>query len=1335
MSRNDNPVSRAAAQLFADRLRALEFISISTTTLAFVLTIGLVTTGRAEEANPVAASLLDTTGWTIVGILALGVIAAVFTWYQRISDEYPRKAIYGASSVAALGVMDVAANLALISRVSLPESLYLSKYGPPVLVVLFFAILAWNRGTLSRKLSYIELETLRDEHGDSARAVVFSFILVLSVVTPWVAFTAVSTETASAETVSDSLYSGSGSNHLAMTDGTNAYVWYNDGSNTGKIRKITPDGTADWTYTTPDGSEISNLFDMEYSPSTDDIILNYWDSTSPDGNDFFTVSVDVETGTQNWKYRTDEGGTNGLAVNPDTGRVLVDVGYSLDILDSSGNFIKNEYQRDYHDPEYSPDGEDLFITNNYNGHHWKIENEDYANKTNFGDGIASFTVFSDTVIMSDRNNGRTVARDRDTLNKKWEDPARFGVVRHPNDDNAYRTESGNLVQIDKDDGTHTTLFTSDLAKVKPGPSQDGMISFWAKNSSGIFITTTEQPDPTAGGGVSGRVTTQSGAPISNATVVGYASSKPTISQSRNQLDSLSNPLPEAFREQRDSGFSLLGSGGAWQNANGRYVGVYSTSDIAADPWVDSADLSEPMWRSVPVNKDVALVVGDPSENSILAGTNEYNRQIPGQTVSGTVVVETLSAGGDVVSRTTVETSEQSGGGLLDPSSMPYATMKFEPGVYRIKAKDSSFSYLIMAGSPTAIIDQYVNDINGSLTDYSQNIRDALSSGGLSRVTATTDSAGKFSFDVPSGTNVVHVQAYKSSTLSQVENIDPQNVTTEKIRDAYDVDTSATDPTELQSQLEKLPEGSVYMPSRAYRVTPPDQNVTVRMVELSFPPMGNISTLQDRQKQLLDQLRNGSFQDLLSDRVEELNRDEMEEVYDRLDRLRDRNGRLDEKYRELLEDTQLSDPTANIEINQTSDEELRTRLKTLQQTIRGLRDTIESEPPAVDMGSESANGRFTFGTPLEREDVTVLAHYSNGTTMPVPAEYISVDRSVANTVGAGSTTVEVNDFPLSEQDPNAVEFEVLVANDEGFGSSRQSVKNPTFSGDLPTIDSVTVSSLEPGPSDTVQVDVTPSDDSSFQSVTGATVYGPSGSTVATIDEANVTDGTTFNFSTTGKGRYWIESTVRGVDGGEYTVPFSISAGDVDKQRPPGIRAKSGPLGTYAVVGDGFDSGAVRTTAAGDVEVTGVVSQDADIPSRVHIYLSALEASRDSSVSVRLTRGQNRESINEHVYVTVHGQSLTENALVYRGEEQPLTRDASTQYGRVSMPANGTVIETYTEANGEVSVRTINDPTRVDRVFHWFRVRTAGIDLPVIAIVPTARMTGLPSPGGAVLEAVV
>jgi hypothetical protein len=824
------------------------------------------------------------------------------------------------------------------------------------------------------------------------------------------------------------------------------------------------------------------------------------------------------------------------------------------------------------------------------------------------------------------------------------------------------------------------------------------------------------PADDVSGDITGVVETQTGDPISDATVVGIVSKQPTTAGAQTELDNLSNPIPDDYTEQINNGFSPITEFG---EASGTYAALYRTEDVGIDgntggqlPWVQSSDLSSPVYKDVPVGKPVVVMTGDATAGGALSGLNEYARQIPGEPVEADVTIEQIGPDGSVINEDTITTSKRFQNDGFDISSLPYNTYTFSPGVYRITT-EGGFTYFVKAGSPTAIVDQYLDDVNGQLTDYSQRITDKLSNGSVERVTTTTNREGEFGFNVNSSGSLVHIQAYKSSALTDVKNVDPKNVTPESIREEYgkDIDFENGSYDEAVSQL---PNGSIYFPSQTKRVSPPSENVSITMYEMEFPPLTDLTNLQEQRQKLLDKLRNGSFEDLVSDRLEDMNREELEGLHSRLDRLRERNSQLSDRYEDLLANT--SYEGLNPDINSTSDEELKTRVKNLQQMIRTLQDTIDTEQPVTDIGSESMNARFTFGDALERDDVTVLAHWSNGTTTSVDDEYITLDEGVASALGVGSTTVLVNDYPLSDQDPNAVEFEVLVANEDGVGSSRSSVKNPTFSGELPKIDSVSLSSLEPGPSETVQVKISPAEDSSFSGMTGATVYGPSGSEVATISESQITDGKTFQFQTEGAGRYWVEAAVQGAGGDEYTVPFDLRAGEVDENRPPGIRAKSGPLGTYAVVGDGFESGSVETTANGNVEIIGQVKQGQDPPSTTHVYLNALEDTRDSTVTVRVTQGPDRESINSHVAVMVHGKQATENALAYRSDSEPLTRDASTRFGRISQTTGGTLIETYTDAGGSVTIRTINEPSISDRALHWVRVRTTGIDIPFTALSP-------------------
>lgn len=123
-------------------LDILEATALSSTVVAFWLTAILSSGGIAVEANPVAAALLDSGGWMLAGSLAVVVEAAIFAYYRRIHAEYPRAAVAGGGLVAAVGVLDVVANVALLATAGWPETIHYAHYAPVAGVVAGVAVAA-----------------------------------------------------------------------------------------------------------------------------------------------------------------------------------------------------------------------------------------------------------------------------------------------------------------------------------------------------------------------------------------------------------------------------------------------------------------------------------------------------------------------------------------------------------------------------------------------------------------------------------------------------------------------------------------------------------------------------------------------------------------------------------------------------------------------------------------------------------------------------------------------------------------------------------------------------------------------------------------------------------------------------------------------------------------------------------------------------------------------------------------------------------------------------------------------------------------------------------------
>jgi len=338
-------------------------------------------------------------------------------------------------------------------------------------------------------------------------------------------------------------------------------------------------------------------------------------------------------------------------------------------------------------------------------------------------------------------------------------------------------------------------------------------------------------------------------------------------------------------------------------------------------------------------------------------------------------------------------------------------------------------------------------------------------------------------------------------------------------------------------------------------------------------------------------------------------------------------------------------------------------------------------------------------------VTVLSHWSSGTSFVVPDEYVSLDRHIVSEVGVQSTTVHVEKYRVTERDPASLRFEYRIATPEGVGSATERAQNPEFDGEVPELAAIDLSTLRPGPNEIVTVAVQPTSDSAFRRVEQATVYGPSGQQVAT---SNISGGDTFTFQTAGAGRYTARMHVTGTDGTSVVETVHLSAGTEGRDRPASVRAASGPTGVYALTGAGFEDGTADVSDSGDaLEIVAQVPENADYPRQVHVYAASVQPGRTSDIDLRVVRGDDRRELNRTVGVTVHSKLVSESAIVYRGED-PVTT-SGTRYGVFDRRTNGTVVETYTDETGVVQVQTVNNSTLWEQAVYEWRTRVPGFGM--------------------------
>jgi hypothetical protein len=788
----------------------------------------------------------------------------------------------------------------------------------------------------------------------------------------------------------------------------------------------------------------------------------------------------------------------------------------------------------------------------------------------------------------------------------------------------------------------------------------------------------------AGGGptesnVNGTVENQRGQGIANATVQLTISKKPTIPQADAQLDTLSNPIPTEYTQQLDSGFQLMGDSGKLANTDGQYAAIYETSDLGIT-WKQSADLRDPLVTNVPPGEEVALIIGDTEGDCGIAGfeTNENNRQVPGciqQT--GNVSIEKLSPTGEVTATDSVSVEEA--GNQRDfggPTDLHYAPYTFTTGFYRISVErddGSSISYIVKAGTPTPDFNQYARDANDQLTSQAQQTLDALSQDSLEIKTVATDESGNWNATVLSNAKVITVSARKAPGVD----VAPEDLTYDNMTTAY----NAEDP----------PNASVYLPSTTQRVQPGATNVRLTLHEVAFPSFAKLDSLQDRIEELRNKLDNLSFDDLpqaLQQRLETESTEDLQRTWSAM------RGTLEnfEPAREAYLDISGRDslPTAD-ELSKT---ELQSAIRNANLAITQSASTAQATQTAAETTENTISRTWELvGIDADAANVSIIADYSNGTSRVISDEYITVDSSIV-----GTDVVRVEKLPMGDDDPAQVNLRLRVAGNNELATASSMVTNPQFSGEAPTIDAVELTSLQPGPSDRVEVQIHPGSDSTFRTITAMTVYGPGGDE---LDTTNITDGTTASFTTKGEGVHSIRFTVESTDSGTFTDVVRVEAAASAETMRPSIYAHSGALGTYAVVGDGFQSGDVDLANDGSVEVVGVLANGGDIPTTVDVFTEGLSTSAESTTTVRIVRGETRESVRKNIPVVVHGPRLNSpddsrdyEAIAY-ANSKPVTWDGSTRYGVIEQDNDGSSIQAYTADDGVLTLKVNNDPGRLER----------------------------------------
>lgn len=806
--------------------------------------------------------------------------------------------------------------------------------------------------------------------------------------------------------------------------------------------------------------------------------------------------------------------------------------------------------------------------------------------------------------------------------------------------------------------------------------------------------------------LSGTVVDESGAPVTNATVEIYGVDHSQITAATGQsleeraqelLAEAKDPYPAEWDENLDI-LSLFA------DAEDDYVAVHSANVLPNNRFFDgkaggaSADLDTPQLV-VAADEPIVMTVWDPSgsDPSSKYLDNAVDADLPGRTTDGTIVVNKLSMSGEVLDSTEIETKD-----IYETGTTPFdkmhegARLSLGQGFYEVSAEGSSTSYVIASVGDMSIEEMgntYAKGLEDSAnraTERANEIDQKLTDGTFGRVVVETDANGEFAAEIPAAFTTVDVTAYKGGDLLDGISLEDRSV------------------SELQEQIEAMDyTASVYIPTETKTVSAPfDSPVSIEVKEvLSLPNTGGIdtTTAEDLVNDTINSTQGTAETITDPDAWDNATEEAKEELYNSLLRTVIGNDNLETC---IIDEAEEAGVTSDYHFDSVSQDTANTHIQIMQSCLGTTSPVDVPLPDDVEGGAEEVkngvgdvvehvlNLRIPFSGSLDPDTASVIVRYADGSFETMPEDYWSVDEGLI-----GNDAVVIEDYPMPKDQP-MVSVEILASDEDGLDRGSVDVRNPAFAGETPALKSIKLNTIAPGAGQSVNLDVTPTDDSSFKSVKSAKVWDGDGNVVS----SSLSNGE-LSF-TAGPGSHLVKLTVEDTNGNEYVERLRINAEDDDLPYDPSIRVQKGFLGTYAVVGDGAIDGEI--SQKNDVTTVGVVLAKGESPSAVRVHLNELDTTGD--IKVRLMQGDDEQSYERFTTVFVYTSQLSEDSLVYRNGDEPIATEKG-QYGTRMDKADSELIVTYTETDGTVDLSVNNNPGIVDRTLFWIRLNigsyTSGI----------------------------
>ena len=385
---------------------------------------------------------------------------------------------------------------------------------------------------------------------------------------------------------------------------------------------------------------------------------------------------------------------------------------------------------------------------------------------------------------------------------------------------------------------------------------------------------------------------------------------------------------------------------------------------------------------------------------------------------------------------------------------------------------------------------------------------------------------------------------------------------------------------------------------------------------------------------------------------------------------------------------------------------------------------DTDVPGGSPANDTLNWKFVVDNVdnWDQAQVLIRLHYSDGTTDLLSKQDPHVD--VKQRTGR-SDWVFIRDYPIPVE-PSAVEAEIDVVTPNGVdGDTSAPAKTPSFNGEIPSLRSMKLSTLEPRPGENVTLSVTPERGTAFGGLKQVNVTYPNGTT--TTVTANADDQAYLTMADE-VGTHRLEVVLLASnEATEFVETTRLRTVTAKAGRPPTIRATSGPTGKYAIVSDGLERGTVNIADnRSHIEVIAVAPETGAPPSQVNAYVNSIDTNSDLTTTVKVRQGTSESNVRRSVGVRVYGPQRSSDAIYFRDGE-PLPSGGQNEFGSIEHQNGSTVIDTYTDGTGTVTVSSIEDPDFFTYARHFISLRAP--NLPFLSVVsPTAALPSSPPSSG-------